>query len=181
MARGASFRRGEDAPPPLVQVRRESEITPSNCGDIDHRPGVAITIEPSESPDAAPDQRDSLIFGRGLRAEAPSTPSRRPAIRMHHLQGDVHQCRRAGTYPATRSGQPYQIPCQKWQSVGLARVRCAGGTLQSSTRCSSEPLSVSRSLPVLAATDAAGAGCSWSVAAIPGPRGRPASRIARTM
>ena len=43
-----------------------------------------------------------------------------------------------------------------WHSVGRARVRRSGGTLQSLIRCSSDALSLSRSLPVWAGAEAGG-------------------------
>jgi hypothetical protein len=42
------------------------EITLPNRGDIDHRTGVAIPVEPRESQTSIRELRDSFIFGRAL-------------------------------------------------------------------------------------------------------------------
>jgi hypothetical protein len=72
---------------------------------------------------------------------------------------------------------PVQLRASREQAVGLGRVRRDSGTLQSSTPCSSDALSLRRSFPVAAANTAA-AGRPRSAVAI-GPGVEPTIRIAR--
>jgi hypothetical protein len=70
---------------------------------------------------------------------------------------------------------------RKSQPVSLGRVRRDNGTLQSSTRCSSDALSLSRSLPVAAGADTETWSCSLAGAAGYGGRITQARRSARDM
>ncbi len=79
---------------------------------------------------------------------------------------------------ATINYRPASVRHIPGQVVGLARVRRVAGTLQSSMRCSSEPLSLSRSLPVRWRSDGGGAARS---AAMAGPEAAPASRTVKRM
>jgi hypothetical protein len=72
-----------------------------------------------------------------------------------------------------------QLPTSHGQLVGRALVRRPGATLQSSTRCSSEALSLKRSLHVRAFCDVGAAERRGSAARTIVARGTELSRSAR--
>jgi hypothetical protein len=77
------------------------------------------------------------------------------------------------------SADTSQLPTSHGQAVGRALVRRPGATLQSSTRCSSEALSLKRSLPVRTFCDLGTAECSGSAAGTIGTERTVLSRNAR--